>query len=108
MKYAFLDTAKNVVPTEDLLEWAKFFDEPKHRIVKQTELESKNCRVSTVFLGLNHQWNPNLPPLWFETMIFGGPLSDNQFRCSTWAQAEAQHARVLEYAKAGEIPEDET
>lgn len=108
MKYALLDSANNVVETDDLLKWSRFLEDSKKRIVKQTELEDKNCRVSTIFLGLNHQYIPNGKPLWFETMIFGGPLSDNQFRCSTWSEAEAQHARVLEYAIAGVIPEDES
>lgn len=48
--------------------------------------------VSTVFLGLDHQWQPDLPPLLFETMVF--PECDVCERCSTWEQAIAQHDQV--------------
>jgi hypothetical protein len=52
------------------------------------------CSVSTVFLGLDHSWGFG-PPMLFETMAFwqeeGGR---QQERCSTWAEAEEQHARV--------------
>jgi hypothetical protein len=38
-----------------------------------------DCRVSTVFLGLNHTFNGGRPVL-FETMIFGGPLDGEMER----------------------------
>jgi len=50
--------------------------------------------VSTVFLGLDHQWGDG-PPLLFETMVFGWTSSAWCLRCSTWEQAEAQHARAV-------------
>jgi hypothetical protein len=53
-----------------------------------------DVRVSTVFLGINHQYFDG-PPLLFETMIFGGSEDGYQTRCSTWDQAEAQHAEAL-------------
>jgi hypothetical protein len=46
--------------------------------------------VSTVFLGLDHQWGDG-PPLVFETMIFGGEHDQYQERYSTWDEAEAGH-----------------
>lgn len=54
------------------------------------------AEVSTVFLGLNHNWLRGEPLLW-ETMIFGGPHSDEyQERCSgTWVDAEAMHNRAV-------------
>lgn len=70
-----------------LMEWAKFF-ETHNRIVRQDKID--NGKVSTVFLGLDHQFG-NGPPLLFETMIFGGPHDGYQERCSTWDEAEAQH-----------------
>ena len=50
--------------------------------------------VSTVFLGLDHQYGDG-PPLLFETMIFGGIHDEFCERCSTWAQAEEQHALAV-------------
>jgi len=61
--------------------------------------------VSTVFLGIDHNWGGG-PPLIFETMIFNqGPESERpwheeyQERYSTWEQAEAGHARAVLEAK---------
>lgn len=48
-------------------------------------------RISTVFLGLDHSWNGG-PPVVFETMVFGGPLDEEQDRYCTRAEAEAGHA----------------
>jgi hypothetical protein len=85
-------------PCEDLMEWARWFEAAgEKRIVAQTEV-GNDVKVSTVFLGLNHSWDGG-PPLLFETMIFGQPDSQQE-RCSTWEQAEKQHARIVELAKA--------
>jgi hypothetical protein len=48
--------------------------------------------VSTVFLGIDHRFGGEGPPLLFETMIFGGPHDQSQYRCSTWQEAEHMHA----------------
>ena len=50
--------------------------------------------VSTIWLGMNHQWGAG-PPLIFETMIFGGEHDQWQERYSTRAEAEAGHAAAL-------------
>ncbi len=54
-----------------------------------------NAEVSTVFLALNHAYGDG-PPLLFETMVFGGPLDQEQERCSTYDEAEAMHERMCE------------
>ena len=36
-------------------------------------------RVSTIWLGLDHQWGEG-PPLIFETMVFGGPYDEHVAR----------------------------
>ena len=57
--------------------------------------------VSTVFLGIDHNYGAGPPVLW-ETMIFGpGPLDQHQERCSgSREQAEAMHARMVKKVKA--------
>jgi len=52
-------------------------------------------KVSTVWLGLNHEFRPDRPPLIFETMIFGGQYADYCERYATEAQAAAGHAAVV-------------
>ena len=80
----------------DLMTWAKWYEKADRKVAKDTVGES---RISTVFLGMNHQWGKG-PPLLFETMVFDGPLDGEQERCSTWEQAEAQHAEIVEKVKA--------
>lgn len=85
------------VPCNDLLEWAKTF-ETLDRHVGSDEIGE--VRISTVFLGLDHNWFGEGPPLLFETMIFGGPHNDYQERCSTWDEALIQHKTAVDLVKA--------
>lgn len=77
----------------DLMTWAKWFQDVKARCVGYTEFDGGH--VSTVFLGLDHNFAEVGPPLLFETMIFGGANSEYQERYSTWAEAEAGHLRAV-------------
>ena len=67
--------------------------------VARTEVGNSN--VSTVWLGLNHQYGDG-PLLIFETMIFGGPLDQDTWRYSTEAQAVDGHAHAVWLAKAAQ------
>lgn len=83
----------------DLMTWARAFEDHAARIVARDELPG-DVFVSTVFLGIDHNFGVG-PPLLFETMIFGGGLTgEHQERCSTWVQAEEQHAKAVAIAKA--------
>jgi hypothetical protein len=85
-------------PEPDLLKWADWFNKPANRKVAKTQIGSR--LVSTIFLGIDHRFLGNGPPLLFETMIFGPDRSDDyQERCSTWQEAEEQHARAIEELK---------
>jgi len=53
-----------------------------------------DVEVSTVWLGLNHQWGDG-PPLIFETMVFGGNLDQEQSRYSTRDQAHTGHEQTV-------------
>ncbi len=90
-----------VVPTADVLVWAKWFEEhTKERIVKQETIEG--LYISTVFLGMNHGFGGKRS-LWFETMIFEAEaleLDQDMWRCATWAEAEAQHAEAVAKVRA--------
>lgn len=100
MKHAYLDGHK-VITTSDLLEYARAF-ETQDRVVAFDKIG--DLRVSTVFLGLNHQFFEG-PPLWFETMVFSPELEGNEplWRYSTWEEAETGHRAVVAKVKAGEI-----
>lgn len=83
------------VPEPDLLKWAAWF-ETADRIVFQTRLGE--TLISTVFLGIDHNFSDTGPPLLFETMIFTNGTWEGvyQQRCATWLEAEAQHDHAVE------------
>jgi hypothetical protein len=83
------------VPEPDLMKWGRWM-ETAERHVAFTNLDG--VRVSTVFLGLDHNFMEGGPPLLFETMIFEGPHDQYQTRCSTWAQAVIMHQRAVSKA----------
>ena len=60
--------------------------------------EIGDIRVSTVFLGIDHNFCGGAPLL-FETMIFGGPHDQEMQRYSTWDEAENGHEQMVELAK---------
>lgn len=78
-------------------EWTKR-DEQNRRVDYTTM--SGDVFVSTVFLGLDHSFSDEGPPVLFETMVLG--LDDAkiyQTRCSTWDEAVAMHEAALAWAK---------
>jgi hypothetical protein len=80
------------VPEPDFMAWAVWY-RTADRVVRQTEIPGG--MVSTVFLGLDHNFGGG-PPILFETMIFcDGEGSGECWRCSTWLEAEQQHVAAL-------------
>jgi hypothetical protein len=74
-------------------EFAAMYEDTGARIVAKTRVGESE--VSTVFLGIDHQFGEG-PPLLFETMVFGGDGMDGHTRrYTTWAEAEAGHAEVV-------------
>ena len=72
--------------------WAGLMADDDYRRVASTVVGK--AHVSTVWLGLDHQFGEG-PPLIFETMVFGGDLDQHQWRYSTEAQAVEGHDRVV-------------
>lgn len=79
----------------DLMKWGKWFGESNRHVAK--DMIGK-VRVSTVFLGLDHSFGGR-KPLLFETMVFGGPLDQEQERYSTWEEAEKGHINMVRRVK---------
>lgn len=91
---------KSIIHTKDVLVWARYF-EKSDRIIKQEELPN-GYFVSTVFLGLDHNFGIEGEPLLFETMVFKGRSREEmtQDRCSTYNQAVKIHKeKVFEWSK---------
>ena len=90
--FAILNSAHDVVEC-DLITWAQMFESSEARRVARDSIDGVD--VSTVFLGLDHSFG-NGPALWFETMVFGGPLDQEMERYTTWAEAVAGHEDMVE------------
>jgi hypothetical protein len=65
----------------------------RRRILQQDTIG--DAKVSTVFVCINHQFGSG-PPILFETMIFGGPLDQSQWRYSTREAALEGHKNVVQ------------
>lgn len=97
-----LDDQWRPIPCPDLMKWGMWMQ----GAVRTVALDSWNdgeLRVSTVFLGLDHNYEPEGPPVLWETMIFSKHHPDvdcYQCRCSgTMEQAEAMHMEVLAHLR---------
>lgn len=93
---------KKPVKVEDVLEWARWFDTNERHLGYFAD-EERDFRISTVFLGLSHDFDfgrkgyGETPQNIFETMIFTSlPLEINnyQVRYDTWEEAMADHEEL--------------
>lgn len=91
-RYYVLNPDHSVRPVDNTEEWFECFSSPD-RVVAQTYI--LGVQISTVFIGLNHRFFGHGPPLLFETMIFGGPLDQSQWRYSSWDDAITGHAAAV-------------
>lgn len=91
--------------TASLDEWSAQVDDHAARRVGRDQVGGVG--VSTVFLGVDHNWDvPGGPPLLFETMTFGEPFDEYCWRYSTWDEAQAGHDAVVAALRAGtDLPE---
>lgn len=97
-KAAWLGTyvldGKKPVPCYDTMEWGRWF-ETADRHVAYTK--TGNGTVSTIFLGVNHNFRQGGKPIFFETMVLGGIFDKDMQRYSTWGEAEEGHKRKVKY-----------
>ena len=77
-------------PVLEASQWLE--DNDNRRIVKRDEIGG--ILVSTVFLGLDHAWDSDIPVLW-ETMIFGGEHDQYQERYTSYEDALEGHEFAL-------------
>lgn len=102
-----LNDAGEPVPCDDLLTWARWYEDGARRIVAQTSVEEAKafeCEivVSTVFLAIDHNFFGRGDPILWESMIFGPegfPLTGEQRRYSSREAAETGHTILVEMAR---------
>lgn len=94
-----LDESGQPVPCPDLIKWADWFEVLHHRIVRSTVLKVEtlgNIRVSTIFLGLDHNFMGEGRPLLWETTVLCPPDgSDRTERFDDREKAIAYHAQLV-------------
>lgn len=96
MSRYILTSSGNPVLAPSLREWAEWYESAERTVKRETVGPSE---VSTVFLGFDHSFGKGPPVLW-ETMVFGGPLAEEQDRCAgNREQAEAMHEKMIERVK---------
>lgn len=106
LKQYVLDENNKPVATSSMAEWGEFFRNTERRTVAKTD-GVNGYDISTVFLGIDHNYSTEGPPILFETMVFGDDGDDVYcVRCSTWEEAEAQHAEAVQLVKNGRIEEE--
>lgn len=87
---------REVVPTDNFTEWAEWMAKADRHVKKD---HVGTVLVSTIFLGMNHNFHPQNKNLWFETMVFGDEGADwdgYQDRYESWEEAEKGHAKILD------------
>lgn len=95
MKHYILDKDNNIVEV-DYIEWGLWFSQNKRKMGNDTV---DGVNISTVFLGLDHNFSDKGPPLIFETMVFGGEYDQNCIRTSTLKEAQQSHKDAVEFIK---------
>jgi hypothetical protein len=86
-------------------EWARRFEDQEYKRIAWTDFGP--VQVSTVWLGINHNFAGEGEPIIFETMIFGGPeaLDQSQWRYSTEEEARAGHEHACHIVRDVIFPE---
>lgn len=92
-KYILVD--KQPVEEPDVLKWGEWFETADRRVA---ETDVDGVRVSTVFLGIDHNFEGEGEPVLFETMTFAdrADLNGWQFRYETMGEAEEGHREVVD------------
>lgn len=84
----------SIYPASSLEQWIEWW-EVADRKVRRTSLFG--ITVSTVFLGVNHDWfsEDGINPVIFETMVFGGVLDQEMDRCRDYNAAVKMHWNMV-------------
>lgn len=108
-----LDERGEPVLCDDLITWARWFENGQNRVVNRTELliEGVTVLVSTVFLGLDRSWDASFDPLTYrptlwETMIFGGAHNLEVWRYKSLMEAEDGHQLAVLLAQREKVLND--
>jgi hypothetical protein len=101
MNYYILNERGEPEAVSDIHKWSSWLG--AHHPNRVAEAQIGESWISTVFLGIDHNWSGKGPPVLWETMVFGGKLNEDQVRCGgSREQAEAMHALMVDRVKLAE------
>ena len=100
MFYILENKQPKEVSLEEFAEWSR---DPSNKIIKRTYLNSK--LISTVFLGLDHNYRITGDPILFETAIFETDSMRDLYleRATTFDNALKTHEKVVQAVADDEI-----
>ena len=91
----------------DLMTWARWFESSPDRVVARDEMPN-GVTVSTVFLGLDHSFGSEGPPVLWETIIFGGKHDGYMDRYRSHEAALQGHAFAVALASPRPLTDEAT
>lgn len=77
-----------------LAAWGALIEDPSYRMVARSRVAGS--LISTVWVGINHNFTDSGPPLIFETAILEGPLKNEVWRYATEREAFEGHVKAVE------------
>jgi len=111
-KHYILDDDGEPVAVTDIMVWGKWFERAsrdRSRVLKQDFVEEDApadvsipgvVGVSTVFLGLDHNWSLTGPPVLWESLVSGTSLDGEMQRYTSRGAALAGHEVLLARVRA--------
>ena len=103
LRHYILDKRSRPRLEPDLIKWAKWFETNDRHMALDIfrHGQAEETRVSTVFLGIDHNLAPGGRPVLWQTMIFGGDdkLDQYQHCYHTSSRARAGHQKAVEAVK---------
>lgn len=99
MKYYIL-AGDVAVEEPDLTKWGKWFETHERQLGE--DWINPSIRVSTIFLGLDHGFQPSRHPVLFETMVFGGIMDGTQLRYCFYQEAIQGHEDMVRLVRTAE------
>lgn len=89
------------VPCNNTLAWARWLGEAMRSGLKRVARTyiNKDIFVSTVFLGIDHNFLPWGPPVLWETMVFRAGNGEEQARYASAEAARAGHRKMVKYVR---------
>ena len=94
LQYILVD--RRPMPCPDMKAWGAWLQSSgEERRVALDDV--REFHISTVFLGLDHNFAPGGAPLLFETLVTGGEDATGIMmrRYSTWKEAEKGHRQIV-------------